>query len=128
MMSERARECYEKFLANAALANRLEQQIPQDGGWNCVVRFYAALHLINAFLIDKRNVKFDTTAASHQDRKKAMEKCPELRDAPYWYRELKDLSGLIRYDASFTCAAEHCQKSKSLLAKIIAIIEPKLKK
>jgi hypothetical protein len=49
MMSERARACHEKFRDNVALAAGIEQKLPDDKAWSCVVRFYAAVHLISAY-------------------------------------------------------------------------------
>src|SRR5262245_33280957 len=126
MMSHRARACYDKFRENLALSQRMEQQIPDDNGWSCVVRFYAAVHLINAYLIDKSHVRFDPAAAEHTERKKAMDRCPELRDAPKRYRQLKDVSEAVRYDAGFKFTDEHRKEARTSLAKIVAIVEPKL--
>jgi len=51
-----------------------------------------------------------------------------LRDAPEQYRRLKDLSEYVRYDIDFEYTDEDDARSKTLLAKIAAIVEPKLKK
>ena len=128
MMSERARACYERFRENVALAARIEQKLPDDKAWSCVVRFYAAVHLINAYLIDKSRVRFDPASAEHTERKKAMDQCPELRDAPKRYRQLKDISESVRYDAGFRYTDEHHKNVRAHLDKIIAIVDPKIKK
>jgi hypothetical protein len=128
MMSDRAQACYEKFKENAALAARIEDKLPDDKAWSCVIRFYAALHLINAYLIDKSQVRFDPSATEHSERKKAMDRCPELRDVPKRYRQLKDISESVRYDAGFQYTDEHHKQVKANLEKIIAIVEPKIKK
>jgi hypothetical protein len=127
-MSDDARDCFQKNLANVVFARKLEEQFPDDAAWSCVIRFYAALHLLNAYLIDKRNARFDPDDAAHVERRRAMECCPELRDAPKKYRELKDLSERVRYDASYSYTPERHRMSKKFLEKIIAIVEPKLKK
>jgi hypothetical protein len=62
------------------------------------------------------------------ERKAAMDKCPELRDAPKKYRELKDLSERARYDATWEYTPARHDMAKAFLAKIVAIVEPKLKK
>ena len=128
MMSAHAQACYAKFQKNVALAQRLEDRLSDDRDWSCVVRFYAALHLMNAYLIDKRHVRFDPGAAEHTERKKAMDRCPELRDAPRRYRQLKDISESVRYDAGYQYTDENHRDVRLLLARIIAIIEPKIKK
>ena len=53
MMSDRAQACFAKFQENVARAARIEEKLPDDKAWSCVVRFYAALHLVNAYMIDK---------------------------------------------------------------------------
>ena len=128
MMSNRAQACYEKFKDNAALAARIEEKLPDDKAWSCVVRFYAAVHLVNTYLIDKSQVRYDPASAEHTERKKAMDRCPELRDAPKRYRQLKDVSESVRYDAGFKYTEEHHKDVRANLAKIIAIVEPKIKK
>src|ERR1700677_3168897 len=127
MMSEQAKACYEKYKLNLALAAKVERQVPDDLGWSCVVRFYAALHLINAYLIDRSCLHFDPGATEHKERKKAMDRCPELRDAPQKYRQLKDLSESVRYDAGFEYTVEHHKSSKSIFDKIVAIVDSKIK-
>ena len=91
-MSDRAKACYDKFKENLALAKRIDLALPGDRAWSCVVRFYAAVHLLNAYLIDKERVRFDPGSAEHPERKKAMNQCPELRDAPKRYRHLRTLA------------------------------------
>lgn len=49
MISDRAQACYDKFQENIALALRIEEQLPADKAWSCVVRFYAAVQLVNAY-------------------------------------------------------------------------------
>jgi hypothetical protein len=126
MITEQAQECLARYRHNVELAERIEVHLPEDAGWSCVIRFYAALHLITAYLIEKTNIRFQPSGAAHLDRKRVMEKCPELRDAPKKYRELKDLSESIRYDAGFTYTAQHRDASLFCLRRIVAIVEPKL--
>ena len=128
MMSDQAAACYEKYKQNMALAVKMERQFPDYLGWSCVVRFYAALHLINAYLIDKSSLHFDPGSTEHKERKKAMEQCPELRDTPQKYRQLKDLSESVRYDAGFEYTKEHHKSSKSIFNRLIAIVDAKIKK
>jgi hypothetical protein len=129
MMSKKARLCFERYLENLALAAELEEKLDgRQSGWICVVRFYAALHLVNAYLIDKRNVRLDPSSSDHSQRRAALARCPELRDAPDKYRRLKDLSESVRYDASFEFTAANQELSAAWLEKIATIVEPKLKR
>jgi hypothetical protein len=84
--------------------------------------------LLNAYLIDKGNIRFDPQSTEHKERKQAMAKCPELRDVPEKYRRLKDLSEEVRYKAPFTFTDADEEASKRYLEKIVAIVEPKLRK
>jgi hypothetical protein len=127
-MSEKAQKHFERYTYNLAVAAEIENLLPRAGDWICVLRFYAALHLINAYLIDKGNIRFDPDSTEHKERKQAMARCPELRDAPEKYRRLKDLSEDVRYKVNFAFTDQHGEFAKSLLAKIVAIVEPKLKK
>jgi len=87
-MTELARNCYRKFERYIALASELENQLPGDDGWSVVIRFYAALHLMNCYLVGKGIIHFEIASANHEDRRRIMERCPELRDAPKKYRDL----------------------------------------
>jgi len=128
MMSEEAKACYEKYKQNVELTGKIERQLPDNLAWSCVIRFYAALHLINAYLIDKSTVHFDPTSTEHKERKKVMDQCPELRDAPQKYRQLKDISESVRYDAGFEYTTEHHKSSKAIFDKIVAIVDSKIRK
>src|ERR1700681_4890545 len=101
MMSEKAKQHCERYAYNLALAADIESSLPHALAWACVLRFYAALHLINAYLIDKGNIRFDPDSTEHKERKQAMARCPELRDAPEKYRRLKDLSEDVRYKVNY---------------------------
>ena len=128
MMSENAANYHALFLTNIALAAEMERQFPAHRGWNCVVRFYAALHLMNAYLIDKQNLRFDPESTEHKERNYAMAQSPELRDAREKYRWLKNLSESVRYDVRYEYADEDRENAIAWLEKIVAIVEPKLKK
>ena len=54
MMSDEAARHYSRYMENVALATDIDQLLATHRGWNCVVRFYAVLHLINAYLIRQR--------------------------------------------------------------------------
>ncbi len=128
MMSEKAKTHYDRYAENVAAAAKIEDLLPDYGSWICVIRFYAALHLINAYLVDKPNIHFNPASTEHKERKAAMSRCPELRDAPEKYRDLKDLSEAFRYRVDFVFIEEHRQSSAAWLRKIVAIVEPKLMK
>jgi len=125
-MNKRAQEHYARYQHNVELAQRILHSLPEDSDWTCVVLFYAALHLMTAYLAAKHNISFDPTESGHLERKKAMDRCPELRDSPLRYRNLKDISEQVRYDPEFIFAKHHLQQVMGHLNKITAIVEPKL--
>jgi len=127
-MNEQAQIHYERFRHDVLLAQRIEASFPDDRAWACVAMFYAALHLITAYLIMKKSVRLDPTSAVHPSRKKAMDQCPELGESRTKYRELKDLSEAVRYDPGFTYDAQHHLNATKHFAKVIAIVEPKVTK
>src|SRR5713101_7725754 len=125
-MNERAQARYERYKHNVELAQRIHQSLPEDADWSCVIMFYAALHLMTSYLAAKHNVSFDPTEGGHLERKKAMEKCPELRDSPLRYRNLKDISEQVRYDPGFVFGKHHLEQARGHLNKITGMVEPKL--
>jgi hypothetical protein len=124
-MSASAKAYYDRFIHNAALAQRIEAALPSDTNWVSVVMFYAAVHLMNAHLATKSNIFFDPQ--SHRDRDQAMRACPELRDSPSEQRKLKDLSEQVRYDPGFVFQPTHLVRAKRSLGRITSIVEPKVK-
>ena len=83
---------------------------------------------MNAYLVDKQSIRFDPESTEHKGRTHAMAQCPELRDAPQRYRNLKSLSEGVRYDVKYEYLGEDREKSIAWLDKIITIVEPKLRK
>jgi hypothetical protein len=123
-----AQQHYDRYSHNVALARRIEASVPGDLDWACVVMFYAAVHLMTAYLVMKSNVVLDPSAAVHPERKKAMDRCPELKDSRDKYRQLKDLSESVRYDPGFVFGPQHLTQAKAHLARISGIVEPKVRK
>ena len=103
---------------------------PTTGIWASVVRFYAAVHLMNAHLVSKPSLFFDPdTAIQHSDRKKAMDKCGDLpKSARDRYRELKDISESIRYVVGFTFLPAHREKVNENLEWLDRLIAPWVKR
>jgi len=99
-----------------------------DPSWTCVVKFYASMHLITAYLVMKSNTRFDSDSGSHHERRKAIDRCPELNVAKRYYRELKDLSEAVRYVPGYIFTAKNDSDSSKRLESIRSIVEPLLKK
>ena len=56
MMSEKSASYYARYLRNVALAEKMDNEFPDHEGWTSVIRFYAAVHLMNAYLVDKKGI------------------------------------------------------------------------
>src|SRR6185312_13424933 len=127
--TDQSRACYERFQHNVALAKRIEASLPSDANWSCVVMFYAAVHLMNAYLCIKSNVRLNVDDTDHRLRRVEMEKCPELGISPRKYRQLKDMSEAVRYDPGYQWSDNpHLTDAKRLLRVCVDIVEPKVKK
>lgn len=127
-MNQAARAHYERYLHFSKPAKRIEAALPDDCDWACVAMFYAAVHLMTAYLVTKHNVALDPFGAVHPERKRAMDRCPELKDSRDKYRQLKDLSEAVRYDPGFVFGPQHAADARSYLVRIVSIVEPKVKK
>jgi 5'(3')-deoxyribonucleotidase len=116
----------EKARANRVLAVSLEQPLADDPAWCCVVMFYSAVHLMQAYLIGKANIDF--RVEDHHARQRAMDKCPELDRMlgvrQRAYRQLKELSEQVRYDPAFICRSADHDEAKKNLNRVFSALEP----
>jgi len=123
-MSDDPRLHYERFQRNAALAARLEQTFPEEIDWCCVLMFYGALHLLDAYLTTKfLPFKIET----HSDRQALVRRYPELRRFGQSYRELQQLSEQVRYDVEFNYNDGHHLEVKRHFGKVVSVLEPWVK-
>lgn len=127
-MNPDTRLYYDRYVHNAALGMRIEQTIGSDSDWACVAYFYAALHLMNAYLTNKKNVRFDPKNAVHVNRQQAIDECPELKFPAKKFRKLKDLSEWVRYDPGFTFTPQHLAEAKIDFANFESLMVGKVKK
>jgi hypothetical protein len=124
-MSSKAQSHYQRYQHHAAFAARLESALPADQDWCCVVMFYAALHLLDAYLATKA---FVFPIDSHPSRNRAISQSPELRRFGTSYRELQDVSEQVRYDPGFIFQQTHYADAKANLAKVAAALDSKVKR
>jgi len=127
-MNPEARLYYDRYLHNVALGRRIEQALGPDSDWACVAYFYSALHLMNAYLLTKKNVNFDPKTAVHVNRQQAIDQCPELKFAGRKFRKLKDLSEWIRYDPGFAFTPQHLADARNDLSNFESLLVGKVKK
>jgi hypothetical protein len=92
--------------------------------WEIVVRFYAALHLLEAYMLTK-GTRFE--AVRHEDRKAAIRKSPELRPqfSTAWQR-LKDVSEQVRYEAGFRPREQDFENTRRDLEMVHRFIRAKV--
>lgn len=113
----------ERFRHMAASARRQSESSPDDREWACVALFYAALHLLDAYLIAKQpGANLDT----HSARNRAIAVNSELRRFGNAYRMLQNISEEIRYIPTHSTSPEEWNTAQSSFAKIVAVIEPLL--
>jgi len=116
----------EKAARHSATADAMSDA-PNE--WEIVVRFYAALHLVQAYLVDKG---LDGPPENHGQRSKAIRDNTELsqgrgRAFRTVFDRLKSVSEQVRYDAGFTATTADIEKSRTDLATADAFIRPKLR-
>lgn len=88
------------------------------------MRFYAALHLLQAYLLSKHH-RFE--ARRHNDRWKAIRDSPELKQNFHRaYRRLQDVSEQIRYEAGFVPRAEDYQNTRADLGVVRSFLTSKV--
>lgn len=87
----------DRFILEQSYADLLSQRAPSH--WEIVVRFYAALHLTQGYLVTK-DARFH--ARHHAERALAIRSSPELRESfSRAYHRLRNLSEQVRYDPEF---------------------------
>jgi hypothetical protein len=109
---------------NAARADTYEQSFPSDPAWAIVLRFYAALHLTQAYLLTKA-AHFH--AHDHGSRWRAIRSSPELRpnfrDA---YSALYSASQNVRYVPVFLPTPQNLAESVANLRVVRGTLDGKI--
>ena len=94
------------------------------GDWIVVLRFYAALHLVQSYLTTKHN-RFD--AKRHNERWSAIRASPELKQGfKTAYRRLQDVSEQVRYDPGFVARAHDLAGSHQDLTLVHSFLDSKI--
>lgn len=115
----------ERSRADARFADELSVRDPRTD-WELVVRFYAALHLTQAYLLTKHH-RFE--AKRHDERWRAIKDSPELAKGnrfPVAYKWLQDVSEQVRYDAGFKPRAEDFFSAAKKQALVSSFLDAKL--
>lgn len=94
------------------------------GDWSIVLRFYVALHVLQAYLITK-SLRFE--AKRHGDRLRAIRDSPELcSNFEKAYRRLQDVSEQVRYDPGFMARETDVKQSDSDLQTVHSFLDAKI--
>lgn len=124
-----SKEHFDKYLNLVAVTQAIEVNLSAHLEWACVTLFYAAVHLVNSYLVLKPELNFQPSDAVHTDRDKTIRRrCPELQYAKDHYRDLKDLSVNIRYVPGFKFNAQHLAIAKTYFSQVKSIVEPMVKR
>lgn len=83
--------------------------------------FYAALHLVDAYLTTKF---LPQETVTHVDRQRALRRYPECRRFTEAYRRLQDLSEQVRYDPLLTYANADHGDAQRCYGRVVAVVEP----
>ncbi len=105
-----------------ALAN---DRLAED--WPVVMRFYAALHWVDAYLVSK---SVPVAPGKHHERWQAIRSTPELsagrgRAVRLAYQRLQSLSEQVRYDPHFDARPQDRAGSQADLRTVRGYLEPK---
>lgn len=133
MSREKADAFFWKAVAHRAAADDYLQsnRSVSDGvrEWAIVMRFYAALHIVNSYLVTK-DESFDVH--SHSERERLVKKYPELswesKARPFYtaFKELKAVSEQVRYDSRFLAQSSDVLRSETNLDRVISYLATKL--
>jgi uncharacterized membrane protein len=106
-----------KARQNEAFADSLDTSTTIAVEWVITVKFYAALHYVQAYFASKSS----TTPVTHTLRASAIRRDPLISGAYDDYRELSDISREARYGFS-NLQAGHITFAENCLASIKSIV------
>lgn len=111
-----------------SLAEEYAKVMANFADWEIVVRFYSALHLVQAYFCTK-NQRFE--AARHAERWSAIRASPELTKSKSFmvaYRQLQDVSEQVRYDAGFVARSEDVATARTNLGHVESMLRGKVER
>lgn len=110
----------QKATENEKFAQTIDTNTVAGIEWAITVKFYIALHYIQAYLASKGQNYF-----RHESRGDAIERDPKIRNAYDDYRELYDISRDARYDFC-NLSKGHLTFADNCLNAIKAVVQPHL--
>jgi uncharacterized protein (UPF0332 family) len=118
------RQHYERWQHNERLSSDLKA-MPTIVDWWIVLRFYAALHLVQAYLVSK-----GASPDTHSARKIVMRShgFTELARVCATYFDLHDLSADVRYSPTFRATPQQETEADERYARIVAFLQAKVER
>ena len=119
------------FAKYKALREKADASQAADDAWEVVLRFYAALHLVDAWLTQKRDkgqkALADYAPTDHSKRRAAIRSAlghqpGGLKFLLREYDALKGLSEAQRYTSPIDVPVDQREKARGLLTKIEAML------
>ncbi|MGD0836909.1 MAG: hypothetical protein ABSB49_09740 [Polyangia bacterium] len=112
-----------------ASAQSLAHLLPEEG-WRIVVNFYAALHIVDAYLVSKNPA---LKPKNHEDRACKMNQFPELRESrgvrfKQAYSRLRNLGWQVRYEPGYLSNRGDLDSSDADLATVRGYLRPKVER
>jgi len=107
-----------KSRKNEEFVNLIDTSTTVGIEWAITVKFYAALHYVQAYFASKGGANVPGT---HSRRASAIEKDPFIAGAYDDYRELQDISREARYDFS-NLQPGHVKYADDCLATVKAVV------
>lgn len=109
-------------LSQACVAFEALEESDPIRPWGLVVRFYSALHLVEAYIVAKGL----PNSGDHGARGRQFSKLKELERARRAYDLLQQVSEAVRYIPEATIGATEWTETSTALAKLTSIVRPKL--
>ena len=123
MGADDVREHFARWRSTAALVGAYRKALSSTfPDWELVFRFYAAVHIAQAYLLTKGE-RYE--ASNHRERWEALKACPELVRTPRFlasYKMLREISEQVRYVPAFVPRPEdydEASKSQDLVERTL---------
>ena len=107
----------EKARENQRLAESCELRSRTEREWSIIIRFYAALHYLQAYLETK-----SARTSTHSETRKKIRAMSELQDLEDAYNQLYNMSWTARY-TTLPCPTDDVLRAGNLLLAVVNHIQ-----
>jgi hypothetical protein len=108
-----------KAVDNQAFAEALQNGSRAEREWGVIARFYAAMHLVEAYLLSSRG----SGTRNHAERRRVIHATPELGRIEAFYADLYNSAWNARY-LCLECRSDDVIKAHDQLLQIRRAIQP----